>query len=199
MSHAPTETRRQEIVDALLQLLGERSYAKATIQAIAQRADVLPGLLHYHFKTKQEILLGVVEEIEARLQRRVDRTMDGAAGPWERLFALVDAHLALGEDADPAVVRAWVQLTAEALSQPEVAKVWRGAVERQREQLDEAVRAVLLAEGRDPEEAALTVALVQSIMAGAWQLASTGARVPAGFAAPVTRAVLEQRLRGGSP
>jgi TetR/AcrR family transcriptional regulator, transcriptional repressor of bet genes len=197
MIHAPTETRRQEIVEALLQLLGERSYAKATIQAIAQKAGVVPGLVHYHFATKQEILLGVVDEIEARLGRRLAAFQASATGPWDCLHALVDAHLALGPDADPTVVRAWVQLTAEALSQPEVARVWRAAVERQREQLDHAVRAVLVYEGRDPEESAVTVALVQSILAGAWQLASTGARVPEGFAAPVTKAVLAQRLSGG--
>lgn len=199
MTHAPTDVRREQIVQALMTLLTERSYARATVAAIAREADVLPGLVHYHFKTKQEILLGVVAEIEARLQARVARRLAGAEGPWARLDALLDAHLALGEGADPRVVRCWVQLTAEALGQPEVGEVWRAALERQRLQLTEAVAAVVDLEGAEPAEVPAHVALLQSVVAGAWQLAATGAVVPRGFAAPAARSLLRLRLGGGGP
>lgn len=199
MTHASTDVRREQIVQALMTLLTERSYARATIAAIAEEAGVLPGLVHYHFKTKQEILLGVVEEIEARLEARVTRRLAVAEGPWQRLDALLDAHLALGEDADPRVVRCWVQLTAEALGQPEVGALWRAALERQRLLLTAAVAEVVALEGGEPDTVPATVALLQSLVAGAWQLAATGAVVPRGFAAPAARQLARQRLGGGAP
>ncbi len=193
MSNESTDIRREQIVTALMRLLSERSYARSTIAAIAREADVLPGLVHYHFRSKQEILLGVVEAMEARLRARVDTRLEAASTPWARLEAVVDAYLALGEGADPLVVRCWVQITAEALGQPEVAELWRGALERQRTELAQAVEAVAAAEGTEVDVAEV-VAVVQSLVAGAWQLAATGAQVPQGFAAPATRAYLRQRL-----
>ena len=57
MTRVTTETRRRQIVDALAQLLEERSYAEASVANIASVAGLTPGLVHYHFATNRQILL----------------------------------------------------------------------------------------------------------------------------------------------
>ena len=52
-----TDARREQIVLGLQRVMAERGYEKATVSAIAQAAGLTPGLVHYHFKNKQEMLL----------------------------------------------------------------------------------------------------------------------------------------------
>ena len=64
MSRRPnTDKRRAEIVKALLAAMAEHGYEKATIQLIAQKAGMAPGLLHYHFASKREMLLELVKAL----------------------------------------------------------------------------------------------------------------------------------------
>ena len=63
-------------------MIARHGYEKATIQAIAAQAGLAPGLIHYHFKNKQEILvslIGTMAQAAARaLPRRAGRR--GRAG-----------------------------------------------------------------------------------------------------------------------
>ncbi len=56
MERKSTDARRAEISQALLRVMAEHGYVKATISKIAEEADVTPGLIHYHFANKQAIL-----------------------------------------------------------------------------------------------------------------------------------------------
>ena len=56
-----TELRRQQIVDGLLRTIAAQGYTGATIQAIASASGLAPGLVHYHFRDKREILVTLVE------------------------------------------------------------------------------------------------------------------------------------------
>lgn len=52
-----TDARRAEIVEAMLRVMARRGYARASIAAIAEEAGLTAGLVHYHFRNKQAILL----------------------------------------------------------------------------------------------------------------------------------------------
>ena len=65
-----TQERRQQIVEALLDVMAAEGYAGASIQAIAAAAGLNPGLVHYHFKSKQQVLLHAIETLGQRVQRR---------------------------------------------------------------------------------------------------------------------------------
>ena len=123
-----TEQRRVEIVDALLTTIAEHGYAKATIQLIAQQAGLTPGLLHYHFKTKAEILMELVKTLVTRFSQRYALFSERAKTPEERLIAYINARLAKGEGANPTAVAAWVMIGAEAVRQPEVREIYQKAI-----------------------------------------------------------------------
>jgi TetR/AcrR family transcriptional regulator, transcriptional repressor of bet genes len=198
-----TEERRQQIVDALLRVMATHGYERATVAKIARDAGLGAGLVHYHFESKREILVALVEQLSTRFEDRFDaavrRTTDD---PRKRIDAFVDAALALGEGADPASVQAWVFIGAEALRQPEVRAVYQSALERRLALLEGCLRPALRASGRSGRNARRIAALVICAIEGAYQVGSAAPELlPVGFAAPTLRravaAILESEARPG--
>jgi AcrR family transcriptional regulator len=62
-THANT---REQIIQAAYKVLAEQGYDAATIKAIAHEAGVAPGLVHYYFTNKDELLIEVLNDISAR-------------------------------------------------------------------------------------------------------------------------------------
>lgn len=95
-----TKERRAQIIDALLSTMAKEGYERATVNAIAREANLAPGLVHYHFTNKQEILVALVEQLVTRLDERVEARLEGASdAPRAKLYAVVDAYVALGPEA----------------------------------------------------------------------------------------------------
>jgi TetR/AcrR family transcriptional regulator, transcriptional repressor of bet genes len=185
-----TQARRDQIVDGLLSVMSLAGYERASIAAIARAAGLSSaGLVHYHFASKQEILVVLVERlvatVEARYRARVERA---GCDPHRRLHAFIDAHLALGDDADPRAVAAWVAVGAEAVRQPEVRTLYAAAIARSIDELRALLAACLRARGRRTHNARRLAAALRSAMEGAYQLAVAAPdALPRGFAAPAVR------------
>jgi TetR/AcrR family transcriptional regulator, transcriptional repressor of bet genes len=185
-----TQARRDQIVDGLLSVMSLAGYERASIAAIARAAGLSSaGLVHYHFASKQEILVVLVERlvvtVEARYRARVERA---GCDPQKRLHAFIDAHLALGDDADPRAVAAWVAVGAEAVRQPEVRTLYAAAIARSIDELRALLAACLRARGRRTHNARRLAAALRSAMEGAYQLAVAAPdALPRGFAAPAVR------------
>ena len=118
-----TELRRQQIVDGLLKTIASQGYTGATIQAIASASGLTPGLVHYHFRDKREILVTLVEQLTAYASERFHSRAATAMNARERLRAYIDARLAYGSDANPDAVAAWVMIGAEAVREPDVREI----------------------------------------------------------------------------
>ncbi|MFF3839205.1 TetR/AcrR family transcriptional regulator [Streptomyces sp. NPDC001930] len=54
---------RQRIQDVALDLFAEQGYEKTSLREIAERLDVTKAALYYHFKTKEDILIGIFEDL----------------------------------------------------------------------------------------------------------------------------------------
>jgi TetR/AcrR family transcriptional repressor of bet genes len=189
-----TAERRAQITGALLAVMARTGYERATIASIAREAGLTPGLVHYHFDSKEEILVTAVERlrdtVRARYEARVDRAGDA---PIERLFAFVDAHVSRGSDDDPSAVAAWVVVGAQAISQPAVRELYAGVIEESLAELRRLFAACLREVNGNARDARAYAAAVMSAIEGAYQL-SAGApgALPEGFAAPT----LEKMVRG---
>lgn len=57
------EKRRQQILEALNDCLIKTSFSQTTIRDIAKKAKVNHGVLHYYFKSKEDILLNYIDFI----------------------------------------------------------------------------------------------------------------------------------------
>jgi TetR/AcrR family transcriptional regulator, transcriptional repressor of bet genes len=191
-----TAARREQIVAALGVVLGERGWAAATTLEIARAAGLAPGLVHYHFGSRQEILVALGERLSATLEAREARLLAAAPDePRARLFALLDAHVALGADADPGAVASWAAIGAQAQHQDEVREVYARAVARQLERVEARVTEVLRAEGREVRGARRIAAGLVAAVEGAYRVAVSAPGVlPEGFAAPALRRIAEGLL-----
>ncbi|GAA3298683.1 TetR/AcrR family transcriptional regulator [Streptomyces cinereospinus] len=63
---------RQRIQDVALALFVEQGYEKTSLREIAERLDVTKAALYYHFKTKEEILVSIFDD----LMRPIDELIE---------------------------------------------------------------------------------------------------------------------------
>ncbi|MBB5915324.1 AcrR family transcriptional regulator [Nocardia transvalensis] len=86
------ETRRQ-IIDAALRLFEQNGYTKTTMRAIAGEAGVSVGNAYYYFASKEHLVQGFYQQIQALHQQRVEDTPrgDSLAARWQAMeLAFVD-------------------------------------------------------------------------------------------------------------
>jgi TetR/AcrR family transcriptional repressor of bet genes len=184
-----TEERKAQIVRGMLRVMAERGYERATVQAIADAADLSPGLLHYHFASKQEILVALAEDLARAAQDR-QRALTSRRSARARLLAFLDAHVALGQGADPAAVACWVAIGAEALRIPDVQAVYQRVTAEVMRALEDLAREALREERRVTRRARAIAAGLLAAAEGAFQLsAAAPGLLPRGFAAPTLRAM----------
>ncbi|MFC1705663.1 TetR/AcrR family transcriptional regulator [Planctomycetota bacterium] len=196
-----TSKRRTQIARALIQVMAERGYDGASIAGIARTAGLTPGLVHYHFKNKEEILLlalgNLVEDHTARLEAQL---VEAGSDPVAEVAAFIDSHLGLGVHADPQALACWVLLSGEALRRPDVRREYAKAVAASVERLGTAIQRGV-AQGTFscddvPGAASAIVATIQ----GYFVLAATARSViPRGSAARSTRLMAQGLLRPASP
>lgn len=190
-----TAARREEIVGGLLRVMASRGYGGATIAQIAEEAGLPPGIVHYHFESKKEILVAVLGRLSRIIHERYVRRA-ARAGVTEtrgRVRAWIDAHVALGPDADVRAMACWVAIGAEALTDRVVRREYEKVLIDDRETLEGLVRAALRAEKRETRGARpIAIALLAAVQ-GAFQV---GCAAP-GTIAPGTMAPLIRRMADG--
>jgi AcrR family transcriptional regulator len=83
----PRVDRRQQIVAAATAVLGRQGYASSSLKQVAKEAGIAPGLLHYYFQSKEELLLEVVAACDAQLIEDWDADTSGLEDPMARINA----------------------------------------------------------------------------------------------------------------
>lgn len=190
-----TAARKQEIVEALLRVMADKGYEKASIQAIAKEAGLASGLIHYHFKTKQEILIAAVNWIASTAERRLLDMQEQEKAPWQRLTAFINARLATGETQMPELVAAWVVIAGESVRQPEVREIYQSLIATQLKMLSELLVAVWESKATIDEEVAHLSAIVIAAIEGAFQLSVTAPNaMPKGYAAESVVKLIQSRI-----
>jgi TetR/AcrR family transcriptional repressor of bet genes len=195
-----TEQRRAQIAEALLAVMAKRGYEGASIVAIAKQARLAPGLVHYHFRSKLEILIEAVSVLADRHLAILDAALAAADAPAAQLAAFVEVHLGHGAHADPAALACWVLIGGEALRERRV----QVAYERALTALSARLVAILERGIADRsfarvDPAACAAALV-AVVQGYFVVAATArAVVPSGTAATCTLRMAEGLLRPDRP
>ncbi|MFD7429503.1 TetR/AcrR family transcriptional regulator [Streptomyces sp. NPDC059814] len=74
MSSTPQPRRgntRQRIQDVALELFVEQGYEKTSLREISERLDVTKAALYYHFKTKEDILTSIFEDLNRPVEELI--------------------------------------------------------------------------------------------------------------------------------
>ncbi|MEU0374613.1 helix-turn-helix domain-containing protein [Streptomyces sp. NPDC006283] len=63
---------RQRIQDVALELFAEQGYEKTSLREIAEALDVTKAALYYHFKTKEDILISIFEDLTRPIDELIE-------------------------------------------------------------------------------------------------------------------------------
>lgn len=98
------ERRRQQIIVAAKHVFSQKGFNKATMEDIADEAELSPGTLYLYFKNKEELYASLSLRILQYLQIRVgDVHREAGPGPNEKLDALIEAMYDV-YDFDPLII-----------------------------------------------------------------------------------------------
>lgn len=195
-----TEQRRTQIAEALLTVMAKRGYEGASIVAIAKQARLAPGLVHYHFRSKLEILIAAIGVLAERHLANLDAALAAVDTPAARVASFLDVHLGLGAHADPAALACWVLIGGEALRERQVQRAYEQALAavsaRLMDILERGIADRSFAQVDPAACAAALVALIQGYFAVA---ATARDLVPSGTAATCALRMAEGLLQPARP
>lgn len=63
---------RRRIQDVALELFAEHGYEKTSLREIAEHLEVTKAALYYHFKTKEEILVSIFEDLTQPIEDLIE-------------------------------------------------------------------------------------------------------------------------------
>ena len=93
IAHATQTTTRERLVEAARELFYLRGFAGTSVAEILKKAEVNSGSLYYFFKTKEDLLLAVLDRyVELLHPLVIDPVFSRETDPVNRVFALLDGY-----------------------------------------------------------------------------------------------------------
>lgn len=95
---------REAILDAAASLVHEQGASSLTLDATCARAGMSKGGLLYHFRSKEDLLLALVDHRECLLEETLQEALDTdpeGSGPGKRHRALIRAMFAILRSDEP--------------------------------------------------------------------------------------------------
>jgi AcrR family transcriptional regulator len=118
----PVSETRTAIVEAARQRLLDDGHSRLSTRKVAETAGVPLSQLHYHFGSKQGLLLAVLEEENRRRLARQTRMYAADRPLWQRYEQACDF---LEDDLDSGYVRVLQEMIAEGWTNPAIANAVR--------------------------------------------------------------------------
>lgn len=118
-----TETQKK-LIKAAIQVLHEIGYSGLTIAKVAHRAGLTSGAMQHHFKSKVDLLLGILENTYPVLDIPIERIVETHGDAKGRLFALIDRLWKIYRRPEYLVI--W-EVALGTRSDPEVSKIVRAS------------------------------------------------------------------------
>ena len=91
-------TKTRTIFNAAVDVFSERGFEKATMDEIAAKAKVAKGTIYYHFNSKEDLFVFLVEEGTRLLGESVLSRLSADAGATEQLQVIVREQLAFFQE-----------------------------------------------------------------------------------------------------
>ncbi len=127
---------REKITAAACRVLGERGLAATRVADIAEVAGVSPAIIHYYFKSKDQVLLAALTWASQRQEIWERRILTSETDHMQRLRALVE--MAVPKEGVPRdEYRLWLEMYGLARHDPQLlehcsvlSERWRSFIER---------------------------------------------------------------------
>ncbi|AWD22776.1 hypothetical protein B6K69_14725 [Fuscovulum blasticum] len=112
------EVRRSQLIEATIETMAARGFARTTLTEVARMAGLSHGLVLFHFETKEKLLAETLAYLAEEYRRNWQDALAAAGDdPAAQLAALIEADFAPGI-CTPARLAAWCAFWGEAQSRP---------------------------------------------------------------------------------
>jgi AcrR family transcriptional regulator len=133
MVRRKVEVRREEILVATIRQIELRGMVTVRVSDVASSMGVSPGLLFYHFDTKDALMIGALKHAVDRDLGRLDAALARSARAPDRLKRVLSSYGPTGAAHSWTI---WIDAWATALREPTIRRAlrrlddrWRGALE----------------------------------------------------------------------
>jgi TetR/AcrR family transcriptional regulator, transcriptional repressor of bet genes len=149
IKHGIESKRRQQLIDATLESLDELGMQGTTVQTISQRAGLSVGIVGHYFGGKQALLEACLRYLLKGQTLTLLHHQQRSYSPTARLAAVLDVYLAPARQlAWPARIR--FDFWAQAMYEPEIARLQRIYQRRMLSHLQHALHQLLPAQQAEP-------------------------------------------------
>ena len=118
------EMRRDELMDAAIEAIGEHGIVNATVFIIAGKAGMSAGLVNHYFDSKQELLALTLRSLSNLFRKDILDILPDKATPVERLKAIVDGSF-VPQHFRGAKRMAWMQFMMTSQNDPAIRQLMR--------------------------------------------------------------------------
>lgn len=170
---APRDARRQQLIESTIITIGRCGYAKTTLTEVATTAGLSHGLINFHFKTKEQLLVDTLLFIAQEYRENWVRAIEDAPpSPAARLDAMVRADF---NDVvfTPDRLAAWCAFWGEAQSRP-IYQEMCGANDLEYSRILEETCKALVDEGNYGVDAIDASRVIRILLEGIWLDQITG-------------------------
>lgn len=149
---------RERILQAAFTVLSRQGYENTSIKDIAEEAGVAQGLIHYHFKSKEQLVLSVLADVCRAMEYAPTKGLQGAPEAYAKFRAML-------KDAK-ATHALYIQLIAVGLHDKEVGDGVFKFLSEDRAHIAEIARRVLAERGQAEEPAGAIASVVEAAVLG---------------------------------
>lgn len=79
-------SKRQLIMDTAIELFAEKGYEATSIQEITKHCGISKGAFYLDFKSKDELILAIIDYIISNFGTKIDRVVNSAVDGEHKLF-----------------------------------------------------------------------------------------------------------------
>jgi len=158
--------RQQSIIDATMRCIARYSYSETTIDRICVEAKVSRGLINHHFQSKDELMAQTYKRLAADLLMVSREAAANAAGPEEKLRAIIKVCFAPPVFA-PKNVKVWLGFWSVAHSDPVIRKAHKELYSGYRQALEKLFDQIG-AERSAPINSELAALTLTAVIDGFW-------------------------------
>ena len=132
---------KERIIAAASKVLAEKGYEATTLREISREAQAAPGLVHYYFGGKDELLVEVLQAAGQRFHQRMERLVQQV--PAERSLEAVLTQLRERVDLEPDVYRLRYESFSLGLHNPVIEPKVRERLAQRRNEIGSVMAKVL--------------------------------------------------------
>ena len=166
MARVGTEKlRKQELIEATIKSIENHGFQGTTIMTISRQANMSAGIISHYFGSKQGLILATIRHLLEQLKQGLLQQIEACEQtltPELRLQMIVDTNFACFQQST-SITRTWLCFWAQALHDPELARLQSVNSKRLQRNLLYSYKQVITDKAQATTAANMTAAMIDGL------------------------------------